>query len=78
VGIGATYTDAGGGWWKLSTVITGANAARDFGLLVKAGKSVIADDFTLAKAGVYSITLLALNQNTNVSSWDSFAQWGRG
>ncbi|PIS15940.1 hypothetical protein COT62_01020, partial [Candidatus Roizmanbacteria bacterium CG09_land_8_20_14_0_10_41_9] len=73
VGIGATYADAGSGWWKLSTVITGVNSSLDFGLLVKAGKTVKADDFTLSKQGVYSIYNTSAYQNTSVSSWDSFS-----
>jgi len=70
--ISTTYTDAGSGWWKLSGTLTGANASRDYGLLVKAGKTVKADDFTLAKQGTYSVYTTSAYSNAQVSSWDSF------
>lgn len=78
VGIGSTYSNAGSGWWKLSTVITGANASRDFGLLVKAGKTVNVDDFTLSRSGTYSIYTTSAYTNTSLSSWDSFSAVGTG
>lgn len=68
-----TYTSAGSGWWKLSGTITGANASREFGLLVKTGKTIITDDFTLSKNGTYSVYTTTAYTNAQVSSWDSFA-----
>ena len=70
--ITTTYTDAGSGWWKLSGSVTGANASREYGVLVKSGKTVVVDDFTLAKSGTYSVYTTTAYSNANVSSWDSF------
>jgi len=67
-----TYTDSGSGWWKLTGQITGANASRDYGVLVKAGKTVVVDDFTLSKNGTYSVYTTLAYSNASVSSWDSF------
>lgn len=44
-----TYADAGSGWWKLSGTLTGINALREFGLLVKAGRFIKTDDFALSR-----------------------------
>jgi len=35
-----TYTDQGSGWWKLTGSVTGANESRNYGILVKSGKTV--------------------------------------
>ncbi|MDO9028668.1 MAG: fibronectin type III domain-containing protein, partial [Candidatus Roizmanbacteria bacterium] len=70
--ITTTYTDAGSGWWKLSGALTSANASREFGLLVKTGKTIITDDFTLSKQGTYSVYTTSAYTNAQVSSWDSF------
>ncbi len=70
--ISTTYASAGSGWWKLSGTLTGANAAREFGLLIKTGKTIKADDFTLAKSGTYSVYTTTAYTNAQVSSWDSF------
>lgn len=71
--IATTYTDAGSGWWKLSGTLTGANESREYGLLVKAGKTVKVDDFTLSKQGTYSVYTTSAYSNSKVSSWDSFS-----
>ncbi|OQY68790.1 hypothetical protein B6D29_00285, partial [Microgenomates bacterium UTCPR1] len=70
--ISTTYTDAGSGWWKLSGTLTGANASREYGVLVKAGKTVLLDDLTLSKNGTYSVYTTSAYSNAQVSSWDSF------
>lgn len=72
--ISTTYTDAGSGWWKLSGTLTGANASREYGVLVKAGKTVKVDDFTLSKAGTYSVYTTAAYSNAQVNSWDTFCE----
>lgn len=45
--ITTTYTDADNGWYKLSRTITGADGSRDYGVQVKAGKTVYLDDLSL-------------------------------
>lgn len=69
-----TYTDQGSGWWKLTGQITGANEARNYGVLVKSGKTVILDDLTLSKNGTYSVYTTLAYSNSSVSSWDSFCE----
>ncbi len=72
--IPTTYADAGGGWWKLTGTLTGANESRQYGLLVKAGKTVVVDDFTLSKSGTYSIYNTTAYSNAQVVTWDSFVE----
>jgi len=69
-----TYTDQGSGWWKLTGSVTGANESRNYGILVKSGKTVILDDLTLAKNGTYSVYNTTAYTNAAVSSWDSFTE----
>jgi len=71
--ISTTYTNTGSGWWKLSGTLTGANEEREYGLLIKAGKAVIVDDFTLSKQGEYSVYTTSAYTNSEISSWDSFS-----
>lgn len=72
--IDTTYTDAGSGWWKLSGTLTGANEAREYGVLVKAGKTVKVDDFTLSKQGTYSVYTTSAYSNNQVNTWDTFCE----
>jgi hypothetical protein len=62
------------GWYKLTGTITGANEARDYGVLVKANKTVYVDNFTLYKQGEYSV----FNKNgffsNQVIRWDSLCE----
>src|SRR3989344_2125908 len=69
-----TYADAGSGWWKLSGTLTGANASREYGVLVKTGKTVKADDFTLSKTGTYSVYTTSAYSNAQVNTWDTFCE----
>ena len=74
--LATTYTDAtvakGAGWWKLSGSLTGANALREYGVLVKSGKTVIVDDFTLAKQSNYSVFLKSSYTNSDLNKWNRF------
>ncbi len=47
--ITTTYINAGSGWWKLTGSLIGANADREYGVLVKSGKTVVVDKLSLAK-----------------------------
>lgn len=49
--ISTSFSSMGGDWYKLTGTITGANAAKDFGVRVKAGKTVYVDTVSL-QAGV--------------------------
>lgn len=70
--VSTTYTDLGEGWWKLSATLAGANENREYGLTVKAGKTVVIDDLTLNRAETYSVFTTTAYSNGQVSSWDSF------
>jgi len=72
VGIGTTYTDVGSGWWKLSTQIVGANSQKEYGVLVKANKTVYVDDLSLNKINVKTVFTKTAYSNSKANSWDSF------
>jgi hypothetical protein len=78
--IDTTYTcadsncDSGAHWWKLSGTLTGANESREYGVLVKTGKTVKVDDFTLSKQGAYSVYTTSAYSNAQVNSWDTFCE----
>lgn len=76
--IGTTYTNVsstkGAGWWKLSGTLTGANTSRDYGILVKAGKTVKVDDFTLSTKQPYSIYTTTAYSNSQINKWDSLCE----
>jgi len=60
------------GWYKLTGTVTGIAAATETGIIVKSGKTVVVDDFTLSKNGTYSVYTTTAYTNAQVSSWDSF------
>lgn len=45
-----TYTAAGGGWYQLTGIVTGANASKNYGVQTKSGKTVFLDNFGLKEA----------------------------
>ena len=54
-GIGTTYTDQGGGWWRLTGTVTGTGDTRSYGVQVKAGKTIYVDGVQLEQKS-YSTT----------------------
>lgn len=62
------------GWYKLTGTVTGIASAVDTGLVVKAGKSVKVDDFTLSKQGTYSVYTTTAYSNALVATWDTFCE----
>lgn len=71
--ISTNYSNVGSGWWKLSGTLTGANESREYGVLVKTGKTVVVDDFTLSKDGTYQVYTTTAYPNAQVVTWDSFS-----
>ena len=68
--ITTTYTAAGGGWYKLSGTLTGANASRNYGVQVKANKTVYVDNFSLnSYATSGTLTSNIFDSNTGGSYW---------
>ena len=72
----ATYTAVVGetGWYKLTGTVTGIASAVDTGLVVKAGKTIKVDDFTLSKQGIYSVYTTTAYSNALVATWDTFCE----
>lgn len=63
--VSTNFSSVGGGWYKLTGTVTGANAARDYGVQVKAGKTVYIDE-------------MSLNDYTNGSMTSSIFDTGQG
>lgn len=72
--IATTYEPISGNWYKLSGTVTGANENKEYGVLVKKGKTVIVDDFTLMKQGTYSVYTTNAYTNALVASYDTFCE----
>lgn len=45
--VSTTYTSVGSGWYQLTGTVTGANASRQYGVQVKANKTVYVDNMSL-------------------------------
>jgi|WetSurMetagenome_2_1015567.scaffolds.fasta_scaffold02103_5 hypothetical protein len=48
--VSTAFADQGGGWYKMTATVTGANANKKCGIQVKAGKTVYVDSFDLTKS----------------------------
>jgi len=78
--ISTSFTDMTGGWYKLTGTLTGANASRDFGVRVKAGKTVYVDSFML-QAGVGTTTTFSVgNSGTGTlhHNWEGTGTFNSG
>lgn len=67
------YTDVGDGWWKLTATIAGSTAVKEYGVLVKAGKTVILDDFSLNKTNTSFFYTTTAYSNAQANSWVSLS-----
>ena len=71
------WTSVGSNWYKLTGIVTGVASPTDTGIIVKSGKTVVTDDFTLSKHdttnnfSIYNKT--APTVTNHVTTWDSFA-----
>ena len=63
------YADIGDGWYKLSGVVTGADAVKSFGVQVKANKTVYLDDFSLKNYKNPAIITSNIFDTTQSSNW---------
>ena len=66
--LATTYTPMGGtGWYKLTGTLTGVASAKDYGVRVKAGKTVYIDEMHLQVGTGTNQTMYVLNSNTGVT-----------
>lgn len=47
VGVGTTYTDTGGGWWRLNYSAAAGSGEQSYGIQVKSGKTIYVDGVQL-------------------------------
>jgi uncharacterized LabA/DUF88 family protein len=65
--ITTTYTSVGGGWYKLQGAVAGANEARNYGIQVKANKTVYFDNFSVQSGLAGDRTLYVQNSGTGLA-----------
>ena len=66
--ISTSFTDMGGGWYRLTGTLTGANEARDYGVKVKAGKTVYVDNMSVNRyetSGTLTSSIFDSGQGSN-------------
>lgn len=73
--VDTTYEDAGDGWYRLSAEVVGTVSAREYGIVVKRGKTVDADDLTLLRQETFaSVFPTEGYENGLVKTWDTFCE----
>ena len=70
--INTTYDAAGGGWYKLSGSVTGVSSAQDYGVQVKAGKTVYVDSFSLKSTVPDPVTKTTDSSGTNANVHEGY------
>jgi hypothetical protein len=50
-GIGTSYSDMGGGWWRLNSSFAGVGSSQSYGIQVKPGKTIYVDGVQLEEKG---------------------------
>jgi len=54
VGVGATYSDMGGGWWRLNYSAAAGSGAQNYGVQVKSGKTIYVDGVQLEQKSFFT------------------------
>lgn len=65
--LSTSYTDMGGGWYKLTGTLTGVDSAKNYGVKIKAGKTVYIDTVSL-QAGTGATIEVAFENTSSGSS----------
>lgn len=66
--LSTTFTDMGSGWYKLTGTLTGVVSAKNFGVQVKAGKTVYIDTVSLAAGVGSTIEVTFENSSSGVAN----------
>jgi hypothetical protein len=64
-----TYTDMGGGWYRLQKTFTAAAASKEFGVVVEAGKTVYIDTVSLLTGTGETIEVTFENSSSGTSNY---------
>lgn len=76
--ISTTYTSAGGGWYKLSGFTAGAASDVQYGLKVKAGKTVYVDDLSLNRYTTSGSLISNIYNTGKPSNWGTLTYTSSG
>jgi len=64
--ISTSFTDMGSGWYRLTGTLTGANEARDYGVKVKANKTVYLDTLSVQAGSGATIEVTFENSSSGI------------
>lgn len=67
--ISTTFTDMGSGWYKLTGTLTGVASAKNYGVKVKAGKTVYLDTVSLQAGSGATIEVTFENSSSGTSNY---------
>lgn len=76
--LSTTYTSAGGGWYKLSAVITGADEVRSYGVLAKHSITLYVDDVALYKYSTPGVLASNIYDLTFGGDWGNLTYTASG
>jgi hypothetical protein len=66
--LSTTFTDMTGGWYKLTGTLTGVASAKDYGVKVKAGKTVYLDTLSLQAGSGATIEVTFENSSSGIAN----------
>lgn len=76
--ISTTYTSVGGGWYRLSGTFTGAASSVNYGVKVKAGKTVYVDDVSMYKYATSGSLTSNIYDTLKPSNWGTLSYTSSG
>lgn len=68
--ITTSYENIGSNWYRISASQQGANQIKDYGILIKDGKTIVLDDFTIKRDVDYSFYNNSAYENVLVIAFD--------
>lgn len=76
--LSTTYTSVGGGWYKLTGTLTGTATSVNYGLKVKAGKTVYVDELSLYKYQTSGTLTSNIYDTQKPSNWGTLTYVSSG
>jgi hypothetical protein len=73
-----SYTHVGSGWYKLSAVVTGADASRQYGVQIKANRTIYVDDFSLTRYEITGVLTSNILDTEYPSDWGNLTYTSSG
>jgi hypothetical protein len=71
--VSTNYTSVGGGWYKLTGLVTGVNASRSYGIQIKANKTVYVDDMNMFDYATSGVVTSAIFDGGVQNNWGNLS-----